>query len=1147
MKIKIIAIAAFAATALCAVNAHADSYLIESEKFQFTADWVISTKGSNSVLETKGSESSPITVIDIKKAGKYFIWASSADFAQNAPGTRNYSVSVNSKEMPKVAGKHGREGFYWELLGEADLPKGENLLVLKRVNSLPRSDALIITDDPAFDPNAPAFTPQEREKITIKPAEIKGRIVGAFPQRPLISAAKGQSVSIENGETRIVFEPATLENGKPTYLRRAEFLKGDKWIKLPPFKDEMLFIIKDPKPRLKSSLYYCSWGASKAKLVIEAAGQKFELDGAKSNPYAVGQITLLPPQSVVKKDARTVEIKYEGGVRASFALPQKGYAAKFAVEKTVAEDGFYSFGLTGFNALAETDCTATLLAPLYQYCRTMGEPKAVPSGMTSQPLAIVESAFDGGLISWAVAGDTAANPFAWTTSKYPYFALSLSDENARVQPAIFSPVLGEPSSKLKAGAELKASWFFICAPAPWTDLLEYANREIFKTDFLREPYETSLSDAAANMAAFLKDVKNSAWDAELKGRWNIESKLTVSQSSPLAELEVALLTDDEDYYENIALPSIEFTLSRPFCHFGKELPEEDTFLRDFMTFIKVPAGYWDLGYYAGVNRLLGMANPWLKDFYEKPAAPRDDKRFAERKMDWMAKLGVYLAEPSPALLEEIKKGCDDYIAKVLEKPAHGEFREGFSNLPPVIPYWWYMPDMYEITGDAKYLKYAELGAFYSMSTLWAFPMPPNGDITISQGNRTFGVMYEWWLGDKRFRLGLDANKALFNELGKKTQKQNTAEAAAVGGGGDFWILPEKKCDAFKVSQIGLSIEGPATFLSTEGNYRNMMMCSWSPEMLRAGAYSKRDILTLFSRHSIIGRFANFPGYYISDFTDLPHNENYPYAGPDVTSLYYHQAPAFFAQCFDYLVAQAETRGGGKIKFSYVRQQGYVWFTDRIYGGIAGEVFKERAALKIDKDAVRPASSKVSVLLARAEDAVWALLINDGGKEIDVPVFLNPSSRLLKDALTNENVSIRDADGKETASIPFLGDKSVKIPALGLAAIRIPAKKIAVDAPVKPVQNGYVKVPTGVKGWGDLNAFRIRGPFGKDSLYVVFGGKPSRGKAVIKFKSPNAGELSDSSYPYEFTVYPLSFEDKIVFDAEITAADGKTYKIENVSL
>ncbi len=1121
---------------------NAQILLIEAEDFQFKADWITTNYKGMGVVLTKGSQSKVATAVDIKDEGLYAVWASSADISGSSPGTRNYAVSINDTEMPELAGKHCRDGFYWEKLGEIKLPKGKAIINLQRKNSLPRADAIVLSKDLNANINKLIKNTAEREKYRVLPLTLKYEIQDKFPKiTELKELPNPKKFTLENKKIRLSFTEKT-DMQKTFFERSLEVFADSKWLKLPSFSEEFLFLIKDENPQMRSNLYYFSWTNSETKLNVNIDGKTVELAGSKSNPYGVGQIEIMRPSSVIKIDENTLDLLYQNGARARLSLPKDGYAVKFEIEKKVSESAAYSFGFAAFNHIDDASCSATLLPPLYQMRRTMSEPKAVTGGFTSHPLSIVEYDVGGKKFSNAVIADTDSIPFEWTNSEKQYFGLSNVNKFNQIQPVIFTPVLGGANSKLKSGSTLKASWYVMTIPDTWENALKAANYEVFKTDWLREAYETSLSDAAANMAIFLKNAKASAWAEQLKGRYNIESFMTVSQASPLAEISIALLTDDEEYYKTFALPTIEFTLSRQSTHFAAKPDPDSGFLTQKMTTLEVPNPYFDAGYYASVNKLLGLSNKWLREFYKNPDGSTRVLKTG-RGDEWMSLLGIYFAEPTPTLLAEIKTKCDAYLIKAFGTPIKGEFLEQFSNVAP-IPYWWYLPDIYEITKDEKYLHYARLGAFHSMSQSWAYPTPPaNEEIVISKNNLTRGVAHIWWLGDKPFRLGSELNNIAVKNLKDSEKSLSTAEAAAIGGGGKSWIIPESKADARKVCEIGLSIEGPATYINGYDNYGHIIMCSWAPEMLRVAMHSNEDILYKFSRHSMIGRFANFPGYYIKDYQVLTQDETYPYKGPDITSFYYHQAPAFFAQTFEYLMTQAEAATKGKVKFPYVKQQGYVWFIDRIYGAGVGKFFDADAVVKLDKTAVRVNSPKINIVNARGADAIYSLLINDSASPKKVLIDFDLTSKLMSEANLDSLISFLDADGNKIKESPMRGDKRIEIPALSAVALKIPANKKDIYSKPPELENGHF-MQKGLGVWEDLHIFRIRSAFGKDSIYAVATGKPKgRAKISIVFSSPSIANLAKASFPYELSLYPIKFEEKLSFKVILECEGQNKYEID----
>jgi len=1132
MKIKnLLKYAAMAAVFSACGIASAQTILIEAEDFQFPADWVKSKLFKEEGLNCNTSTASPLTVVEIKDGGLYSVWANGIDYAENAPGSRSYKVVVDGKALPNPSGKHGKEGLCWEKLGELELTPGEKIIQLKRVGNYARCDAIIFTKDSAFNPNDGKFA---RSKITKTPINVEYKVTSDFPELAALTDIKNPKiVQIKNADYKLIFTQKKDEKGELCFERSAEVLKDGKWVKLAPFKDELLFMLYSKECKMNDGTYFVSWPKSNAKATAIINGKNVPIDLAPVNPYTVGVATALRPISVRIETPLKLVAEYSNGVQATFTLPEKGQAVRMDVSAEIRDAGYYSFGMKTFNEHPKNDIEASFLPTVYQGKRLMSDVKIITDKLASQPLAMLQVK-DGGI---AVVSGAVANPeflpFEWSSLGCSRYGLSLASPQNFAQAAIFRPVLGGKDSLKKSGEKLEASWFLINIAGDWRDALAYANEKIFAGAALREPYDTSLSDAIANIAAYLKDGVHSGWSARHKARWNIEGEDLATLAAPLSEISVAVLTDDEEYYKNIALPSLEYTISRASVHFSTIIDTNDGYGKALYR-LTVPSESRSGDYYASVDALLGRNNPWIYEF----ALDANGKpvRRGGAGTDWTYLFGYYLVNPTPELLGEIKTMCDKWIASSFDKKWSGDPNMvNFINVS-LYPYWWYLPDLYEVTGDKKYLDFAEQGAFYSLSSLWSFPTPPAGEVVINEGDWVGGVTTEWWHGSERFRVGYDTQKAFLKIL-------RAADSKAIKGG---FIVPQKKVDAMKVSRIGMGIEQHSTYI---GGSSNILMPSWAPEMLKVYQYTNRDIIMKYSRHTMVGRFANFLGYYFRDFTDIQHDPDYPVVGPDITSFYYHHAPCHFGQTLDYFMAQIEIASNNKIKFPHLRQQGYVWFTDRIYG-IPGKVFdEENCRPLIDKAAVRPDSAKVSTLVARGKNSIWVILYNDTGKPVNSIIKLDAVAHAMRGAKTQNAVELYDAKGvKQTKSYAFNSDMDVKIPALGLVALRVPAEDYDSYIANKPLpKEGSHFVQKGIAaGWGDLHVFRIRGPFGKDSVYAILTGGFEKKDSSISL-SVNGAAVKTSQYPFEATIYPLSQDEDLTVSVSVVESGKVVGKAENIVL
>ena len=115
------------------------------------------------------------------------------------------------------------------------------------------------------------------------------------------------------------------------------------------------------------------------------------------------------------------------------------------------------------------------------------------------------------------------------------------------------------------------------------------------------------------------------------------------------------------------------------------------------------------------------------------------------------------------------------------------------------------------------------------------------------------------------------------------------------------------------------------------------MNSWAPRLTELSQYSGKQIYNTYARNAIIGRYDNYPGYYATGYTDIISSEQFPYVGPDVSSIYFHHIPAHWAMIQDQLITDIVCKSKGTINFPTARQEGFVWFSNNIYGIATGEI------------------------------------------------------------------------------------------------------------------------------------------------------------------------------------------------------------------
>ncbi|MDZ7617484.1 MAG: hypothetical protein U1E05_10795, partial [Patescibacteria group bacterium] len=693
----------------------------------------------------------------------------------------------------------------------------------------------------------------------------------------------------------------------------------------------------------------------------------------------------------------------------------------------------------------------------------------------------------GSPVCLAVTAEPSALPQRWPTATDSVYGFSLLNAEGRVQPSAFSPVLGFGESFCKAGEQRTARFRILAMPGDWTAGLETVSQDIMNVRDYRRPTHASLTQAAINMMDLMHDADPAGWNDELKGFYNIEMAETVTQASPLTIVAASLLTRDEQLYATRALPTIEFLLTRPNAHWAR--PHAPSPLR-------VPNRFYGAALWQGLHGLLGELNPWLLEF----AMPEGEVLHSQAYNSaprWSSLLAAYRLNPNAERLAEIRTEADAF----LEKQIYGRREDviPFSHFYNIhfYPYWWDLIELYELTGEARYLAAAEQGAFHTIAGLWSHPVVPEGEMTIHADGQHAGLGALWWKDVDRYRLG-DPREP-----------------------GD---TPPKQVPAWWVARCGLGLEQPSTYFTAGGRgngfMRNIMMSVWAPHLLRVHQHTNRDIYETYARNTIIGRFANYPGYYSVGYSDLMLSPRYPYDGPDISGIYYHHIPPQLAFSVDFLVAQAQQRSAGRIRFPWAMQQGYAWFTNRVYGMAGGEIFGQPAGrLLLDGKAITIAEKDVDWLAARAGDRVWLILMSQSDEPVRPTITLD-AARLGLTAGAPMTVFTPDQPEGEPRAAEAISELTV--PPKGLVAVSLPAVERDEFPKLPPLAEGHVVRDAG-KPWGELHAMRIRSPFGSDSVLVVLTNGPAEGGSVTLNIGGRETPLVKKTLPFEFSIYPWPIE------------------------
>jgi len=1104
---------ALAAVAMMAAQGAraADSMLIEAEDFQFHGAWTRNNDRAASgraylqvPQDARDSRYDAVTRINLNADGDYAFWVRARDFAQDRPKMRRFALLVNGVPLEQEAGTHGREGFAWQLLGRRTLTAGDHLLALRdTARAFGRCDAIFITRSN----KAPGdLSIAQLNRFRVQPKTVLLPEPEAF--RPVAVAHADATIlaRLESPALRVAFLAGRDPQGKPWIVRRTRLLRNGAWEDLPDAAgEEQLFVqhTDDVKADLRR---VALWRGARIPIRVSLNGVTAETFSQITDPFTAAPARRFIPRALLSADATAVELRYEAedgeGLPVRWSLdPDDPCTLRVQARFTAKVNGSYTLGFSAFTPTAREQVAFVQLPPLYQFQRLPETANLLCNTLTPHPLVLAQVPWlaGGAPLSLVVTAEPDDLPFEWPNATNAVCGFSLLNGRAQVQPSFFSPVLGSSRSFLAAGETRVIRWRMMTRPADWKETLEACCLNILKVTDYREPLGASLTEAVLNMTDLMMNDEYGGWDNDLRGFYDIESATMGKHAAPLALLSAALLSRSETFWQARALPTLEFLLSRK----GSDILQSGTnrLGQPVKQQIAVPGSFYGTACWEGALRLTGGLNPWLRDV-ALPAGKFRHARSYNSSAPWTEMLAAHRLAPDLVRLEAVTADADDWLAKaVYGRQTQPVDFSTFYNIS-FYPYWWDVIDLFEATGNTNYLAAAVEGAYHTIAGQWSHPRAPDGEVTVHPDGSQVTYHRIWHKNDRLFRLGWPR------------QPNDT---------------PTRSVPAWQVSPVGLGLEQPSTYTAFPGAMNNIMQSTWAPHLLRVFRYTNREILRTFARNSVIGRFANYPGYYLTCFTDLVHDPNYPYNGPDITSIYYHHIPVHYAFAMDYLVADAEVRSGGQITFPWVKQKNYALFNNRVYTAEPGTVYSDRRAVLWIERGLVTTDLQTDWLAARSPDRFWVMLMNQTRAPRTVSVKLDSAKSGViageGDLFEGDADPFRAAQKASARPAPALkeGAFTVEIAPLSMVTVGYPAEKRAAFPSSQPLTSARRTAAAGA--FGQAHAFTIRSPWGKDAIYAVLTADPIPGARVV-FTCEGQTRVCER-FPYEAGFYPVSAPDAAV--------------------
>lgn len=1044
---------------------------------------------------------------EVTSAGQYRIWFHTKDF-KSSPGLRYFEAEVNDQRLPKVFGQHGQDGWKWEDGGVMDLQPGQsNIKLLDTSRFYARTDGILITSDTTLTP------PEDYSQMVAIAHPDNGEpddSMLAYPEWAKTQADSTQQAEIKNNRMKVEFNKIPTPNGD-VIKKQMSLYKNGSWVPIEDQNNDYGYLLMYANSSLTVGVR--ADGYTQTKNMFPLWLNTYDNNGIEKRVmsqdiYRSAMPSWLIPSSMEVLDNQTVRLKAENdyaAVTIMWTLSQDSDDPVVKCSLQAKKDGSFSLGimngaeksLSDVNFLFDPIRITQQGFPDKSYLVTEQYSTAAASFMT---LSSNASPIQGSEVTYGIAVDPSSIPYHFAKQDDSRFGLSIRGKNGGAQPALFAPLFGLPDSKLAEGALYEFSYRPVVREGNWYEAYTHIVKDIFGVTDYRKNYYSSLTDATFNVQKLLMDDTYGGWDPVAKAHYNMEGKNIVSQADNLTYLQSYLLTEDTNIYEKRTIPSLEYLLTRGTFHFSAKPKSERTGNSAWMSPtdefpIGDPVKQFGTSTFGGAYEMTKGLVPDLRRIGIDNGVRSGGIAPLFEEYVWL-----YNFTGDQDYLTKAKQEADKYLAGDFAKMKKNILTSGFISYH-YTPYLPAFIDLYEASGDTKYLDAAAETARWLMTLIWTQPSVPQGDVTIDVNalisrninqNTIFG-----WRGDVQEVRGMPENL---------DQLQNETVPA--------WVP----------SRIGLTIEDVTTFNATKSH--NITMANWAPDLLRLAKYTGDQFFETTARNAVIGRAANYPGYYITDLMVHNMKADYPYEGPDITnSIYYHHIPTYLALLQDFLITQAWNWSDGKIDFPNMRQQGYVWFYNRHYGFDSGKFFDEdNMWLWLKEGLVKPDNVQIDWIAARKDGKVGIALMNEDSNDVTTTVELGSDITGGKDF--SVTATVYDAFGAKSTVPVINGKLTVTVPGHQLSGIVMDAPNVA--AP------GYAEIPSGsleTAAVGQTVAKPLSdNDFGTGIVlqmeprsyyaYVYTTHKPAQiQRAILHYKIGDGQwqQEENSTYPFEFTV------------------------------
>jgi hypothetical protein len=814
-------------------------------------------------------------------------------------------------------------------------------------------------------------------------AAMAGTTSAPLRAAPPTGITYGTPITIENAAYRLTFRTATWAGGK-TVVRDLWCTAGGQWQPL----------ITTEAERLGEQWVVCTHGTPN-----------------RTDYYSSTVPKWVTWDTLASVDAKTVRLtaNLPDGSQLRVDWSVAGLHPRATVTLTPAASINYMVGHQAFTGLAASAVTEVLCGPR-QHARVVETVESLGALDLPVPASLVEHQVGSTTWTWGVA--IPADQVVFESEHNDgidgqRYGMSLRNESDEVQPIFFAPQFGT-RSRMTAGTPYSFTFQLRAQPVGLYEAYkQLAQDEYGLTNYRANVYGTSLTATLHNLIDLVKDgpattdpvtftPSYSGWWDRAKSFADIENDKATRQATAGALLSAYYLTADDTLYGSHALPVVEFHVSR----------DRYSWMPDAHRICGIP---FDTSTLVPLHRMMrGMSGgiEWAATQHLNGA--RDS---AFRRPPMATPVNAYRLTGDPAHLATAKTRANDYISTQGILTGYdttvdaADFQYYFSKA------WIELLDLYEESGEQRFLDAAYREAQRFVTQHYVRPIE-HGTTTVPAGT---------WVTETGVRWAADSD-VLPDYPGPNPP-------------------PPESADNWKLNVTGLTFEAVPTYRPITGGHTLLPM--WAPFLLRLSRYVNDPLLADIAANAVIGRYTNYPGYYLHQFSVTHMKPDFPTQGPTgATRIFFHHIPAVLGLTIDYLLTEQWLASGGRIEFPAEFEATYAFFRYHTYGHRPGQFFDvANAWLWMPRGLVTVNNYVVNWIGARAGNTQYAVgLTNTSATAATVTVTLDAAK--LNMTASTYPAKVYAADGTSTTAVVTNNAITVTVPGKGLVGIVVSGLNLA---------------------------------------------------------------------------------------------------------